>query len=906
MTERTTEWLQGCLRPPAGLQAITCSPTNHGQGRAFRAQWVLALETYTNSWAVRVHGGPEEAERIARKLGFINLGQVFYGSDFYHLQHRGTQSKSFKPHRERHIRLKREPKVHWFEQQTLKIRHKRHISMVPTDPWFHKQWYMNKDVTPDLGVLSAWSRGYTGLGVVVTILDDGIEKDHPDLSVNYDPMASHDFNSDDPDPQPRYSPSNENRHGTRCAGEVAAVANNGHCGAGIAYNSKIGGVRMLDGVITDIIEAQSLSLNPQHIHIYSASWGPEDDGRTVDGPGVLAMEALYNGISNGRGGLGSVFVWASGNGGLKYDNCNCDGYSNSIYTLSVSSTTENGKVPWYSEACASTITTTYSSGITTERQIVSSDLHYQCTDQHTGSSASAPLAAGMIALALEANPALTWRDLQHIVVRASSPEKLIADDWTVNGVGRKVSHHYGYGLLDAGRLVDLAQKWKTARPQRMCAVKIVNTPQKLSSSLVTSWNVTACAGSSQYIRSLEHVQAQISLSYSRRGDLEISLISPMGTRSVLVAMRPYDTSSNGYKNWSFMSTHTWDENPQGIWTLEFLNKGDFDNNGFLYSFILVLYGTEEDMIARNIEFSVMGECVTQDSSGICQECKSPFYAFRHICLSYCPPKYFKTKQKVKKTDEEPRFVLICATCHPSCYTCNGHSADKCTACPPFSSFDEKTNTCSPSSFPRADHNMPTSNHILSIASVTATIVGAILALVCLLSWFVGIFVRGRVAVSQPSVPPSVEMSSLQMKDAGWRPILDLKALNKFVVKTRYKMESMHSVITAIYLGEFLASSDLQDAYLHIPAHNNFLGVQLSFGCFDCLSAQQEDSSETLHGPSSSQDTLQDLLDHQSQECAQILLQHCWILNMDKSAQVSPQNLVFLGLWFDTLQKDGAA
>ncbi|KFQ13956.1 Proprotein convertase subtilisin/kexin type 4, partial [Leptosomus discolor] len=52
------------------------------------------------------------------------------------------------------------------------------------------------------------------------------------------------------------------------------------------------GVRMLDGPITDLVEAQSLSLQPQHIHIYSASWGPEDDGKTVDGPGALATEAF--------------------------------------------------------------------------------------------------------------------------------------------------------------------------------------------------------------------------------------------------------------------------------------------------------------------------------------------------------------------------------------------------------------------------------------------------------------------------------------------------------------------------------------------------------------------------------------------------------------------------------------
>lgn len=54
---------------------------------------------------------------------------------------------------------------------------------------------------------------------------------------------------------------------------------------------------MLDGAVTDVVEAQSLSLRPQHIHIYSASWGPTDDGKTVDGPGVLAAEAFHRGVT---------------------------------------------------------------------------------------------------------------------------------------------------------------------------------------------------------------------------------------------------------------------------------------------------------------------------------------------------------------------------------------------------------------------------------------------------------------------------------------------------------------------------------------------------------------------------------------------------------------------------------
>ena len=54
---------------------------------------------------------------------------------------------------------------------------------------------------------------------------------------------------------------------------------------------------MLDGEVSDVVEASSLSLNPQHIDIYSSSWGPSDDGMTVDGPGKLAKKAFIDGVT---------------------------------------------------------------------------------------------------------------------------------------------------------------------------------------------------------------------------------------------------------------------------------------------------------------------------------------------------------------------------------------------------------------------------------------------------------------------------------------------------------------------------------------------------------------------------------------------------------------------------------
>uniref|UniRef100_A0A8C2C0F3 Furin (paired basic amino acid cleaving enzyme) a n=1 Tax=Cyprinus carpio TaxID=7962 RepID=A0A8C2C0F3_CYPCA len=513
----------------------------------------VGQKVYTNTWAVHITGGEQEANRIAKKHGFVNHGKVF--GDYYHFRHRRVVKRSLSEHRGTHIRLHTEPQV-----------------CVKCKIWIHHR---------DLNVKEAWKRGFTGQGVVVSILDDGIEKNHPDLIKNYDPDASYDVNDGDPDPQPRYTQLNDNRHGTRCAGEVAAVANNGMCGVGVAYNSKIGGVRMLDGEVTDVVEAQSLSLNPQHIDIYSASWGPEDDGKTVDGPAKLAKEAFLRGVNEGRGGRGSIFVWASGNGGREKDSCNCDGYTNSIYTLSISSSTQNGNVPWYSEACSSTLATTYSSGGLNEKQIVTTDLRQKCTDSHTGTSASAPLAAGIIALALEANKNLTWRDMQHLVVRTSNPAHLTTNDWKTNGVGRRVSHSYGYGLLDAGAIVALAKNWTNVGPQRKCVLSLV------SDHLVINKSVDACAGTDNFVSSLEHAQAHLTLSYNRRGNLAIYLISPQGTRSTLLAPRPHDYSSDGFSDWAFMTTHSWDEDPRGEWTQFYMSHLMSNNKYFSRMSILL-------------------------------------------------------------------------------------------------------------------------------------------------------------------------------------------------------------------------------------------------------------------------------------------------------------------------------
>ncbi|XP_018619531.1 proprotein convertase subtilisin/kexin type 6 [Scleropages formosus] len=656
---------------------------------------------YTNHWAVRVRGGPQEAERLALKYGFNNLGQIGSLEDHYHFHHSKVVRRSTFSTRGPHSFIHMDPKVDWIQQQVVKSRVKRYTSndlnfIHFNDPKWSSMWYIhcgdkNNRCRSEMNILAAWQRGYTGKNVVVTILDDGIEKNHPDLSQNFDQLASYDVNGNDHDPTPRYDSSNENKHGTRCAGEVAAVANNSHCIVGIAFNARIGGIRMLDGDVTDVVEAKSLGIRPDYIDIYSASWGPEDDGKTVDGPGPLAKQAFEMGIKKGRKGLGSIFVWASGNGGRQGDHCSCDGYTNSIYTISVSSTTESGAKPWYLEVCSSTLATSYSSGEFYDRKIVTTDLRQRCTDGHTGTSVSAPMVAGVIALALEANPLITWRDVQHLLVKTSRPAHLKASDWKTNAAGHRVSHLYGFGLVDAEAMVVEAKKWRNVPPQHICTetstyrTRYIRADQQLNATITTS----GCADHpGQQVVYLEHVVVRVLISHSRRGDLQINLVSPAGTRSQLLAKRLFDNSNEGFRNWEFMTVHCWGEKVEGQWTLEVLDSPSQMRNpevlGKLKEWSLIFHGTSEHPYHSHS---------SQHSRSRMLEIPSPGPSLERKALVLLP------EEDEEEGEEEEEYS---GPCHTECRdrSCDGPAADHCLNCIHFSLGNLKTGRTCVSHCPR--------------------------------------------------------------------------------------------------------------------------------------------------------------------------------------------------------------
>jgi len=188
--------------------------------------------------------------------------------------------------------------------------------------------------------------------------------------------------------------------------------------------------------------------------------------------------------------------------------------------------------------------------------------------------------------------------MQHLVAWTSEYAPL-ADNhgWTTNGAGFKVNSRFGFGLLNAAALTEAAKHWVNVPKQSICEIEPVKfQPQQISAArpLEIDFEVKGCEGENNVVRFLEHVQLYVTIRYTRRGALKINITSPHGTQTTLLAERDQDTSTDGFKNWSFMSVHNWGENPKGLWTIKIMDTtGDMKNHGSLEDFRLVLHGTAE-------------------------------------------------------------------------------------------------------------------------------------------------------------------------------------------------------------------------------------------------------------------------------------------------------------------------
>uniref|UniRef100_A0A8D3CKQ7 Proprotein convertase subtilisin/kexin type 7 n=1 Tax=Scophthalmus maximus TaxID=52904 RepID=A0A8D3CKQ7_SCOMX len=586
---------------------LSWPPRSCGPGQSWAVHNSLSPQGLLKSRLIFVCTPQIFPSKVADEAGLQNQGQIGQLQGHYLLCSRKPSAGSVGGNWRKSVQpgdvLAAHPHVLWHSKERVLSRSKRSVAF--NDPQYPKQWHLHNNLNKgmDINLTGVWERDITGRGVTVVVVDDGVEHTHQDIQPNYSPEGSYDLNSNDPDPMPHPDIHNDNHHGTRCAGEIAAVPNNSYCAVGVAYGSKVAGIRVLDGPLTDSLEAIAFNKHYQVNDIYSCSWGPDDDGRTVDGPHPLGKAALQHGVIAGRRGFGSIFVVASGNGGQYNDNCNYDGYANSIYTITIGAVDENGRMPFYAEECAAMLAVTFSSGGNKLRSIVTSDWSMQqgtgCTEGHTGTSAAAPLAAGMVALMLQVRPCLTWRDVQHIITFTATKVCDNSADWRVNGAGFHHSQQHGFGLLNAWRLVNAANVWESV-PFLVSFQSSVTKEEavipKYPEELIRTWKVSAADLRQSGMETLEHVAITVTITHPCRGNVEIVLVCPSGMTSDIGARRAIDRDPAGYQDWTFSTVRCWGERAEGQYTLKISDHPEpsslqYAGVGLLKLCKLTLYGS---------------------------------------------------------------------------------------------------------------------------------------------------------------------------------------------------------------------------------------------------------------------------------------------------------------------------
>ena len=478
---------------------------------------------------------------------------------------------------------------------------------MPNDTLINQQWHLKfKNQSgavagTDVNIDTVWSypaagAGRRGRGIYVGIIDDGLETGHPDLAANVDTTIDKDWNGGDADPNPEDTdPLYPDNHGTACAGNVAAVGNNGIGVSGTAPEAKLVGMRLISAGAGDASEAEAMSYystGAKIIHILSNSWGPYDDGLTLEGPGTLTLAALKSAVETGRNGKGTIITWAGGNGRAKNDNSNYDGYANSIYTIAVGAFDSQSQQAYYSEPGANLVISAPSDGTSPALGITTvdrsrtlgyndgtdsneiSDSNY--TQTFGGTSSATPTLSGIIALILEANPNLGWRDVQEIIMRSAKKVNPSDTDWKTQVAPDNINHNhkFGAGLIDATAAVNMAVNWVnlSAQLKRNISQTSLNVaiPNNNTTGITREFVITP-----QNNLRVEHVTVTVNINHTARGNLKVTLTSPSGTVSRLAEVHT-DTNDN-YANWAFMTVRNWGENAAGTWQLKVTDESNSSN-----------------------------------------------------------------------------------------------------------------------------------------------------------------------------------------------------------------------------------------------------------------------------------------------------------------------------------------
>lgn len=359
----------------------------------------------------------------------------------------------------------------------------------PNDPLWGQQWHLeDRDTNTaeqlgfDLDARSAWATT-RGAGVIVAQGDDGIELNHPDLQANTAGTPHHDFVNGTSSGYPLGSGS---IHATAVAGLIAAQANNALGVSGVAPEARLASWVIFDasGYFTDEIQSgQMFGYASNIVSVQNHSWGNADVTHLA--PGVLEVQGIANAVQQGRGGRGVVMVRAAGNEQAQMNDANDDGFANDPQAITVGAVRNTGRVTSYSTPGACVLVAAFSddTGVDIGEGVITNYPTLATTDRQGslgynantlggyadyayggtgfgGTSGSTPQISGLCALILSANPALSYRDVQQVLMLSARQLDPADPNLRTNGAGFPLSHYTGFGVPDAGTAVALAKAWR--------------------------------------------------------------------------------------------------------------------------------------------------------------------------------------------------------------------------------------------------------------------------------------------------------------------------------------------------------------------------------------------------------------------------------------------------------------
>ena len=500
----------------------------------------------------------------------------------------------------------------------------------------------------DLRMGKAIADQLSGLGVIMAIVDSGLEIAHEDIAGNVIPDGSYNYVNNTNDPTPA---SAEGDHGTSVTGIAAALSMNGKGGRGVAPRTSLKGFNALEtNSSADEIFSLGGHTRSENVDIFNMSYG--DDGLRYF-PLSPTYKDFYDKTANElRGKKGGIYVKSAGNEfnvtrgyictkyngvkGLTCWNATADEINSRPEIIIVGAFNASGVKSSYSTA-GSTLWISAPGGefgsdspaiITTD--LTGTDRGYSrknlvdprnpfeigdptynpnCnyTSRFNGTSSSAPNASGAIALILQTNPNLTRRDVKHILaetarkidpdskasyvkVNINGVDYQASEGWVTNGGGFNFHNWYGFGAVNVDAAVAMAKNYRAdSLPKAL--------PKTFDSALATAVAIpdNDASGVTRTIEvsedlTIENFSVQLLIKHPDTSEVGIEITSPKGTKSILLNIRSsIKTGLDGEGGVILGSNAFYGEKTKGTWTLKVLDSVK-ENTGTLELFKLNIMG----------------------------------------------------------------------------------------------------------------------------------------------------------------------------------------------------------------------------------------------------------------------------------------------------------------------------